>query len=101
MLELELGALPKDVQSIPPGTMDLLVEIGQICREVDLFLLARWKTTSPLLKAQMFETGMGWTDKLNDCGKESIRGEELLQIEKLNAAWNDAPPPGAAGRAAA
>jgi DnaJ-domain-containing protein 1 len=103
LLELELGALPKDVQSIPPGTMDLLVEIGQICREADLFLAARCKTTSPLLKAQMFETGMGWTDKLNQLRQRiDLRREELLaELKNMNAAWNDAPPPGAAGRAAA
>src|SRR5687768_16897340 len=29
LLELETGGKPKDIQRIPPGTMDLFVEIGQ------------------------------------------------------------------------
>jgi len=102
LLELESGATPKDVQSLPPGTMDLLVEIGQICRETDLFLAARAKTTSPLLKVQMFETGMAWTDKLNQLRQQIDlrRGELLAELKGMNAAWNAAPPPGSAGRAA-
>jgi DnaJ-domain-containing protein 1 len=103
LLELESGSKPKDVQSIPPGTMDLLVEIGQVCRETDLFLAARAKTESPLLKAQMFEKGLAWTEKLNQMRQRiDLRREELLaELKGMNAAWNAAPPPGSAGRAAA
>ncbi len=103
LLELESGAKPKDVQSLPPGTMDLLVEIGQVCREVDLFLTARDKTASPLLKAQMFEKGMAWTDRLNVLRQriDLRRGELLAELQGMNAAWNTAPPPGSPNRAAA
>jgi curved DNA-binding protein CbpA len=103
LLELESGASPKDVQSLPPGTMDLLVEIGQVCRETDLFLTARSKTASPLLKVQMFEAGMAWTGKLNQLRQRiDLRREELLaELKSMNAAWNAAPLPGSAGRAAA
>lgn len=103
LLELELGATPKDVQSIPPGTMDLLVEIGQICRETYQFLAARSNTASPLLKVQMFETSMVWTGKLNQLRQRiDLRREELLaELKSMNAAWNAAPPPGSEGRAAA
>jgi DnaJ-domain-containing protein 1 len=103
LLELESGAKPKDVQSIPPGAMDLLVEIGQVCREADLFLAAKSKTESPLLKAQMFEAGMAWTDKLNQLQQRiNLRREELLaELKGMNAVWDAAPPPGKAGRAAA
>jgi curved DNA-binding protein CbpA len=103
LLELESGAKPKDVQSLPPGTMDLLVEIGQACRETDQFLAAKSKTTSPLLQAQMFETGLAWTGKLNQLRQRiDLRREELLaELKGMNAAWNAAPPPGSPGRAAA
>ena len=53
LLELE-AAKPKDVQRIPPGTMDLFVEVGQLCRDVDAFIVEQAKVTSPLLKVQMF-----------------------------------------------
>jgi DnaJ-domain-containing protein 1 len=103
LLELEAAAMPKDVQSIPPGMMDLLVEIGQICRETDLFLAARATTVSPLLKVQMFEAGMAWTEKLNQLRQRiNLRRDELLaELKNMNTAWNDAPPPGSPGRAAA
>jgi hypothetical protein len=83
--------------------MDLLVEIGQICRETDLFLAVRSKTTSPLLKVRMFETGMAWTGKLTQLRQRiDLRREGLLaELKKMNAAWNAASPPGSAGRAAA
>jgi hypothetical protein len=51
----------------------------------------------------MFETGMAWTDKLNQLRQRiDLRREELLaELKSMNTAWNDAPPPGSAGRAAA
>lgn len=103
LLELESGAKPADVQSIPAGTMDLLVEIGQVCRETDLFLTVRGKTESPLLKAQMFEKGMAWTDKLNQLRQriDLRRAELLAELQGMNAAWIAAPPPGNNARAAA
>lgn len=103
LLELESGAKPANVQDIPPGMMDLMVEIGKTCRETDLFLAARAQTTSPLVKAQMFATGMGWTEKLNQLRQQIDlrRGELLAELQGMNAAWNAAPPPGSPGRAAA
>jgi curved DNA-binding protein CbpA len=103
LLELESGATPKDVQSLPPGTMDLLVEIGRVCRETDLFLAARSKTASPLLKVRQFETGLAWTGQLKQLRQRiDLRREELLaELKSMNAAWNAAPPPASAGRAAA
>src|SRR4051794_20311166 len=38
LLELELGAKPKDVQGVPPDLMALLMEVSRLCREVDAFL---------------------------------------------------------------
>jgi curved DNA-binding protein CbpA len=94
LLELELGAPPKDVQSIPPGMMDLLMEIGKICRETDAFLQARAKTTSPLLKVQLFETGMAWTGKLTQLRQQiDARRDELLQeLKTMNASWPGIKP---------
>jgi len=103
LLELESGAAPEDIQGIPSAMMDLLVQIGQVCRETDLFLAAKAKTVSPLLKVQMFETGMAWTDKLNQMRQQiDLQREALLaELKGMNTAWIDVPPPGSAGRAAA
>jgi DnaJ-domain-containing protein 1 len=102
LLELELGAKPKDVQRIPPGTMDLFVEVGQLCRDVDAFLVERGKVTSPLLKVQMFERGMEWTDKLQALQQRinSKRDELAAELQQMNAVWDQAPAIGSAERRA-
>jgi DnaJ-domain-containing protein 1 len=38
LYELTKGEKPRDVQRIPPGTMDLFIEVGQTCRQLDQFL---------------------------------------------------------------
>ena len=34
LLELELGAKPTEVQPTSPGAMELFLEVGRLCREV-------------------------------------------------------------------
>jgi curved DNA-binding protein CbpA len=38
LYELTKGEKPRDVQRIPPGTMDLFIEVGQACQKLDQFL---------------------------------------------------------------
>lgn len=101
LLELELGAKPKDIQKIPPGTMDLFVEVGQTCRDVDTFIVEKNKVTSPLLKVQMFEKAQDWTDKLNNLQQKiNVKRDELsAELQSMNAAWNSAPSIGSSERA--
>lgn len=103
LLELELGSKPKDVQRIPPGTMDLFVEVGQTCRDADAFLAEKAKVTSPLLKVQMFEKGQEWTDRLNHLQQKinGKRDELFAEIQAMNTTWETAPIPASADRAAA
>ena len=93
LLEVELGDRPKDIQRIPPGTMDLFVEVGQTCRDVDSFIAEKSKVTSPLLKVQMFETGMEWTDKLNQLQQKinGKRDELTAELKQMNTTWQSAP----------
>ncbi|MEI7731794.1 MAG: hypothetical protein WCO56_19635 [Verrucomicrobiota bacterium] len=96
LLELELGAKPADIQRIPPGTMELFMEVGQLCRDVDTFIAERGKVTSPMLKVQMFERGMAWTDTLTGLQQKiNAKREELNQeLRALNVVWESAPPTG-------
>ena len=64
LLELEIGALPKDIQQIPSGLMDLSLEIGQACRRADKFIAEKNQATSPLLKVQFFERGQEFSEAL-------------------------------------
>ncbi|MEO5802406.1 MAG: hypothetical protein ABIR24_02665 [Verrucomicrobiota bacterium] len=103
LLELELGKKPSDIQKIPPGTMDLFVEVGQTCRDADAFLVEKSKVTSPLLKVQLFERGQEWTDKLNALQQKiNLKRDELSnELRELNSVWQSAPPIGSPNRAAA
>ena len=103
LIELEAGAKPNDVQRIPPGTMDLFVEVGQHCRDVDAFITEQAKVTSPLLKVQMFERGMEWTDKLQALQQRinAKRDELSAELQQMNAVWDSAPPVGSSQRAPA
>jgi DnaJ-domain-containing protein 1 len=101
LFEVELGEKPKDIQRIPPGTMDLFVEVGQTCRDVDTFLAEKSKVTAPLLKVQMFEAGMEWTDKLNLLQQKinAKRDELTAELKQMNAVWDAAPAIGSSERA--
>src|SRR5271154_2926927 len=57
LLELELGAKPKDIQQIPAALADLFAEVANCCRNVDGFLAEKSRTTSPLVQVQFFERG--------------------------------------------
>jgi len=100
LLELEIGAKPRDIQKIPPGTMDLFVEVGQLCRDVDAFLARRNEVTSPMLKVRLFTEGMGWVEKLKALqAKVSAKEAGLEQeLRTMNGLWELAPPIGDHGR---
>jgi hypothetical protein len=102
LLELELGAKPKDIQRIPPGTMDLFVEVGQLCREVDTFLAKKAQETAPMLRVRLFAQGLEWTDKLNALQRKiNVRRDELFaELETMNELWQAAPAIGAPTRPA-
>lgn len=103
LLELESGVPPANVQDIPPGTMDLFMEVGQKCRQADGILAGKAGPASPLLQAQWFEQGMGCAESLGALQRRiHLRRDELLaELQAMNAAWNAAPPPASPARAGA
>ena len=95
LLELERGAPSRDIQRIPAGTMDLFVEIGQCCRDVDAFLSAHPDSESPMLRLQRMRQALEWSDRLMGLQRQvNGRREEIENtLRTLNAAWEAAPPP--------
>lgn len=100
LLELELGAKPKEVQQLPADTMDLYVELGTTCRAVDVFLVEKAAVTSPVLQVALMEKGLEWTERLTTLqAKIGKQREELLElIPKLDVQWQNAPPVGSPDR---
>lgn len=103
LLELEAGGKPKDVQRIPPGTMDLFVEVGQICRDADEFLKRKSASESPMVKLRLMQEGLDWLDRLQalQARVNAKRDELAAELQQLNARWDAAPPVGAPERPAA
>ena len=100
LYDLEAGEKPKDIQRIPPGTMDLFIEVGQTCRELDEFLQRKANATSPMLRLSLMQEGLDHLDRLQALqGRVNGRREELeSELKALNAVWESAPPAGAPGR---
>lgn len=100
LLELESGTKPRDVQRIPPGTMDLFVEIGQACRETDEFLKNRVEAPSPMLKLKQLQQSLHWTDRLDTLQKKVFekQAEIFVELQALNPIWETAPAVGSAVR---
>jgi DnaJ-domain-containing protein 1 len=89
LLELELGALPKDVQRIPSDLMDLSLEVGKACREADAFLAEKAKVTSPLLQVTFFERSEEFADSLRRLRQRVNSLEDQLtgELQRIDAAW--------------
>ena len=89
LLELELGAKPKDIQTIPSALADLFAEVSMACHGADNFLVEKSKATSPLLQVQLFERGQNWVEQLNLLQKKmnELRGQVLTQLKSLDAKW--------------
>jgi curved DNA-binding protein CbpA len=90
LLELELGAKPKDIQQIPPILADMFAEVATTCRNADGFLTEKNKTASPLGQVQLFERAQEWVDRLNLLQRKlNSWGEHLTGgLKSLDETWN-------------
>jgi len=88
---LELGGRPKDLQQIPSDLADVFVEIARLCRETDEFLVHKNKTSSPLLRAQLFERGQQWTEQLLARQQDIARRQDALlaRLLVLDKTWRE------------
>ncbi len=89
LLELELGAKPKDIQQIPAALADLFAEVATACRSADAFLAEKSKVTSPLLLVQLFERGQDWVEKLHVLQKKlnGLHDQLMSELKSLDAKW--------------
>jgi molecular chaperone HscB len=89
LLELELGAKPKDIQQIPPALADLFAKIAAVCRKADDFLAEKNKISSPLLQVRFFERAQEWIEKLNPIQRQinGLRDELTAELKSLDEEW--------------
>jgi DnaJ-domain-containing protein 1 len=89
LLELELGAKPKDIQQIPAALADLFAEVAAACRAADGFLAEKARVTSPLLQVQMFERSQAWSEKLNQLQQKFglLREQLTRELKSLDEQW--------------
>jgi curved DNA-binding protein CbpA len=89
LLELELGAKPKDIQQIPKSLADLFAEVANVCKNADNFLKEKSQATSPLLQVQFFERGQNWIENLNSLQKKlnELREKILGELKLLDTKW--------------
>jgi curved DNA-binding protein CbpA len=77
LYELTKGEKPRDVQRIPPGTMDLFIEVGQLCRQFDQFFERKRAAGGALERAALMGEELTLQDTLM-----TLRGK----LEKLGLA---------------
>lgn len=89
LLELELGAKPKDLQQIPSTLADLFAEVATTCRSADAFLIEKNQVTSPLLQVQLFEQAQAWNERLRTLQTKlaGLHGKLVEELKSLDAAW--------------
>ncbi len=89
LLELELGAKPRDVQQIPPALADLFAEVASTCRKADTFLTEKGKITSPLLQVGVFKRAQEWIEDLNRLKKKlnELQEELVDELKSLDEKW--------------
>jgi hypothetical protein len=75
--------------------MDVFVEVARLWREADALLAEKNRTTSPLLKVQMFERGADWTEKLKSLQQKLnvLRDEFTQELKSMNYAWESSQYP--------
>jgi hypothetical protein len=89
LLELELGAKPNDIQTIPAALADLFAEVANSCRSADIFLAEKRRPTSPLVQVKLFERGQDWVEKLNGLQRKLNELREKLtdELRSLDTQW--------------
>jgi DnaJ-domain-containing protein 1 len=80
LYELTKGEKPRDVQRIPPGTMDLFIEVGQLCQQFDRFFERKRAAGGALERAALMGEELALQDTL-----VTLRGK----LEKLGVTLED------------
>jgi DnaJ-domain-containing protein 1 len=89
LYELTKGEKPRDVQRIPPGTMDLFIEVGQACQQLDKFIERKKAAGGALERAALMGEELTLQDMMMTLrGKLENLGTALEgELAALDAQW--------------
>lgn len=89
LYEGEKGAKPSDVQRIPPGTMDLFVEVGQLCQKIDEHIKSKAAATTALEKAGVMVAGLDAQEQIGALQQKLADYVKHLEAElvALDVQW--------------
>jgi curved DNA-binding protein CbpA len=89
LYELATGGKPHDVQRIPPGTMDLFIEVGQACRDLDAFLEQKRSASGALARAALAGDEMALQETLMQLGGklENLAATLEKELAALDVRW--------------
>jgi DnaJ-domain-containing protein 1 len=89
LYELTKGEKPRDIQRIPPGTMDLFKEVGELCRSLDDFLERKKATTNRLERAGLMSEELTLQDALTALRMklETFAATVEAEVAALDQRW--------------
>jgi molecular chaperone HscB len=89
LYELTKGEKPRDIQRIPPGTMDLFKEVGELCRTLDEYLEKKRAATNRLEKAALMGEELTLQDALTELRMklEAFAATVEAEVNALDAKW--------------
>jgi DnaJ-domain-containing protein 1 len=89
LYELAKGEKPRDIQRIPPGTMDLFKEVGELCRTLDDYLEKKKAATNRLEKAALMGEELTLQDALTELRMklEAFAATVEAEVNALDARW--------------
>jgi hypothetical protein len=89
LYELTKGEKPRDIQRIPPGTMDLFKEVGELCRTLDTYLEKKQGATNRLERAGLMSEELTLQDSLTALRMklEAFAATVEAEVAALDRRW--------------
>jgi curved DNA-binding protein CbpA len=94
LIQLEKGVSPSELQNVPADLMQVFMEVGATCRQVDRFLTEKAAATSPLLKVQLFECSQDLSEQATALRARlsASQEEHLNALKRVDAEWERSEP---------
>jgi curved DNA-binding protein CbpA len=89
LYELASGKKPTEVQRIPPGTMDLFVEVGQLCQKLDAHSKDKAGAATALDRAGVMVAGLDLQESLSAMQTKLQEYSQWLdsELQQLDKQW--------------